>query len=241
MKKKKYHYLSTIRFATLIALSFLGFSGLGEKSILKEVISQDLQSYISTHGETLDSSLFSPYASEYSRIVKIDTVKIVKQIFGRFPKPISDDVPKYISSYRYSCGNWTYFKSNCVGVYEVLKIKDEVTNTVYIAVLHNSPHTEEDLKWEGWHLSIFDEKLDLLSSYDLEKKSPFSFVEEEDMCYTDLRVVKGNLIAVITYTITGSGGFPEKGQSFEFSIEKNNLKLIKSIRIRDGALKSWIK
>ena len=240
MNNKKYHYLYLIQFIVLITLSSLSFDNSGEKSTLIEINSQKLKSYILTHGKILNESLFSPYASEYAKIEKIDTVKIVNQIIGRLPIEHSNDIPTYISSYRYLCGDWTYFMSNSVGVYEVLKVKDTTTNSIYIAVLYNNPNIEEITKLNRWHLSIFNEDVGLISSFDLENKKPFDFVPGDDMIYTDLRVVKGSLIVVITYTQTGSGGFPERGQLFRFSIVANNFKLVESLPVKDGSKKNWL-
>jgi len=144
-------------------------------------------------------------------------------------------LPNYISSYRYLCGNWTYFMSNSVCIYEILKIKDTLTNQIYIIVLHNSPLIEnEPLRLKGWHISIFSDQLDLIQSINLENKSPFRFLTDEDMVYTDLEIENGNILAVITYTFTGSGGAPERGYSFEVSLSGNVAKLVKTTPIKDG-------
>lgn len=240
MNNKKYHYLCLIQFIVLITISSLGFGDSGEKSPLIELNSQKLKTYILTHGKILDERLFSPYASEYAEIEKIDTVKIVNQIFGSLAIEHSNDIPMYISSYKYLCGDWTYFMSNSIGVYEVLKVKDTTTSSIYIAVLYNNPNTDETMKVNGWHLSIFNEDIGLISSFDLENKKLFDSVAGDDMIYTDLRVVKGSLIVVITYTQTGSGGFPERGRLFKFSIVANNFKLVKSLPVKDGSKKKWL-
>jgi hypothetical protein len=232
MKTNKHFHLSIILLVALSSLYAIGYCGGKYNSALKEILSQEVKSYISTHGKTLDSTLFTPYASEYCEIEKISTNKIVKELFGSIPNNSSDDEPQYISSHRYLCGNWTHILSSSVCFYEVIKIKDTLTNQIYIAVLHNSPRTDEPLRLKGWHLSVFNDQFDLIQSVDLEKKSPFRFVSDEDMIYTDLEIENGNILAVITYTMTGSGGSPEKGYSFTISVLGNNVKLVKSSPIK---------
>ncbi len=240
MKRKcNYKMLLLLQGLLILIATFSGF-GQAEKFGLTEKGSPKLQSYFSTLGKTLNNTLFSPYASEYAKIENIDTLKILNQIYGEIKIIKTDEQPKYISSYRYLCGDWTYFMSNSVRVYEIISIKDTLTNKVYIAILHNNPSTEIPLNFEGWQLTLFDKNFNLLSSYDFEKNNQLSAKLEGDMCYTDLRLVKGRIIVVITYTITGSGGFPEKGELYEFKINNEKLELLKSDRIKNGRLKSWM-
>ena len=232
MKTQKHFYLSIILLLAFSSLCSIVYGGDKNKSALKEILSQEVKSYMSTQGETLEDTLFTPYASEYCKNEGISTDKLVKEIFGHIPDDLPNDMPQYISSYRYLCGNWTYFLSSSVCIYEVIKIKDTLTNRIYVAVLHNSLRTDEAMRLKGWHVSVFNEQIDLIHSVNLEKKSPFRFVSDEDMIYTDLEIENGNILAVITYTMTGSGGAPERGYSFEISVIGNKVDLIKSLSIK---------
>jgi len=107
----------------MITLHAHGINADSSNYVLQEINPQKLHSYISTHGEMIEG-LFAPYASEYCSIYDIDTSQIVKNLFGSMVSYSSNDYPKYISSYRYLCGNWTYFISNSVCIYEIIKFRD---------------------------------------------------------------------------------------------------------------------
>jgi len=94
-------------------------------------------------------------------------------------------------------------------------------------VLHNIPKSNDNLIKNNWHLAIFNSRMELMNLFNLEEIFSFDTLSDEDMLYTDLRVEKGNLTAVITYTFTGSGGFPEQGARFQFSRIDNGFYLRK--------------
>ena len=212
--------------------------GQDKEGYLIEVDQKWLGNFEQTHGRAIDG-FFSPYANEYLKAHKIPSKLIIKLLFNSNVATKTGH-PRLISSYPNISGNWTYFQSDSVVVYEALKVQDNAAKK-YLIILYNTLAPEsEPSQDKGWRLAVIDEDLKLKHVFNLNGLSNRETWFGGDMTYTDLNVRNGKLVSVITDVYSGSGGFPEQGFAFYFTAGSTGIKFVKTKVIKDGSQREWL-
>lgn len=179
--------------------------------------------YIQTQGKTVDG-IAAPYVAEYARDNAIDLQRLGKALFPKgFPKSPGSagaDVP--ISSYRYKTGDWTYFQSSTVLLYELLKVSLAHTSASMLLVLYSRSVPDAiviDRFTAEWHLALVSDSYQVLS--DLPFRTHIKHAEKGlwDMIYTDLAIEAAAPVVRIMYAHTGGGGGRDQEFTFHFDIE----------------------
>jgi hypothetical protein len=207
------------------------------------------RAYEVTHGKVVEGR-FTPSAKEYALAAGVDTTDLIRLVVPVAPSQSSSGGARYISSYRYLNGDWTYILSSDVMVYEVLRVKEKNGNAKgreLTAVLYNQnpPDAYEDLH-SGWRL-CFMAGGKMLRTFNMDTLSMNwnwrgrPEYQGGDMTWTDLQVVHGELVAAVTNVMTGSGGFPEQGYAFFFRPSKTGIEFVRLLKINDGRKKEWLK
>jgi hypothetical protein len=188
--------------------------------------------YIRTQGQTV-RGIAAPYVEEYARENGIELERLGKALFPKdFPKPPAPDsagVP--ISSYQYKTGDWTYFQSSTVVLYELLKVRGVDTSAPMLLVLYSRETPDAiiiDRFTAEWRLA------QLTGSYRVSSDVPFEtqIKHEEkglwDMIYTDLAIEDAAPVVRILYAHTGGGGGRDQEFTFHFVLERQppRLKLV---------------
>lgn len=168
-----------------------------------------------THGELLEGAV-APYVDEVSRQFGLSGEDLTRLLS---PQPIGlDGLPfLYVSSWSHIQGNWTYFTSSSLSVFEAIPIQLEEGKEPTLAVLHTDPY---------WRLSLLEKDGLIVQSIDLEEEAQVTPSRGQlggDMVYTDLGVERGALRVSVAFAITGTGGFPLVGTVYTFGASEEEL------------------
>jgi hypothetical protein len=167
--------------------------------------------YESTHGKTLND-VWAPYVEAYAG----DYGVVLNNVLVRLlPQSVQKAAAVwFVSSHRRVDGNFTYFVSNSVVLFDLLKVRCGQGDEALVA-LYNVAAGEKD----GWRLAVLRNDYSVAKTHDLPMKP--SSKEDDlygDMIYADLSVAENALSARVTYVVTGTGGYPEQG--FEYQLRQ---------------------
>jgi hypothetical protein len=144
--------------ASFFSFPLAGLSGQDETASLIEANANPPNDFTDTQGQTVDD-YFSPYAEAYLKSQEILPKRILNALFKDNLPEKSKGIERYISSYRYLSGNWTYFKSHSVVVYEALNVRNSATDKRILLLLYNTltPQSEQPQE-QGWRLAVMDSR-----------------------------------------------------------------------------------
>ncbi len=234
--------------ACLVPLMVLALSdGMGQetkKQSLREIVpARQIEPLPHVEGEHFGR--FTPYALAYATATGIDTGRIMRINSSQIIQEEGELVPRLISSYRY---DRTQVRSQTVLVYEllILEVRDNAREQQYVAILHNyrTPDFNQTQNKE-WRLSILGNQ-GSVTTFNLDSLSGNWMWPNRkeyvggDMTYTDLRVVRGVLAAVVTHSVSGTGHFPEQGYSFFFDPAEGGVVCVRVLRIDEGRERTWL-
>ena len=224
MKMKHY-----INIAICCFLFSFTFSCAAQAISIKE--HQDLLpgDYRATHAKVLREP-YTPYVEEFASMNKIDLTVLIDNLFpdGLPKQQDSLDRSRTLSSYRFLKGDWTFFRSNTVVLYELLRIavsdmKGELYLGLFSDLLPDAIITEPSLK--HWHIALIDSTLDILSNCAFSTPVTDFYEAKYDMLYTNLFVKDGKVFVQISYASTGGTFTEEQEFTMEFEVMKKQLKL----------------
>jgi hypothetical protein len=121
-----------------------------------------------------------------------------------------------------------------------LKIQDKAVRKYLIILYNNLAPASEPSQEKGWRLAVIDENLKVKQVFNLNRLSNQKTWFGGDMTYTDLRIIKGKLVSVITDVFSGSGGSPEQGFAFYFAAGSAGIQFIETKVIKEGRKREWI-
>lgn len=169
--------------------------------------------YVPTHGKVVDE-IAAPYVTEYARVNGIEMHRIIAALFPKPPR--AGDTPISISSYRRRTGDWTFFRSASVRIYELMRLRAADSAGSLFLVLY-APSSPGDLildRFEArWHLALFSSAYALLSNQQFVTRIRHREPGVWDMIYTDMSLSEGSPVVKILYAHTGGGG----GRDQEFT------------------------
>ena len=190
--------------------------------------------YIQTHGQSVEG-IAAPYVAEYARDNSIDVQRLGRALFPKgFPKSSASagaGVP--ISSYQHKTGDWTYFQSSTVVLYELLKIRGEDTSAPMLLVLYSRDTPNAiiiDRFTAEWHLALVSNTYRVFSDVPFQTHIKYEEKGLWDMIFTDLTIEGAAPVVRIKYAHTGGGGGREQEFTFHFGIEgqPRRLKLLEA-------------
>lgn len=164
---------------------------------------------------------FAPYAFDDARKLGLDAQHVLTLLFPEgAPSPLDDltPPPAFISSHAHETGDWTYFMSATVLVYQIVSAGAPGGTLVLYSRSLPGRIIDNVLDVE-WRLALLDRGATAVLS-----ETPFrttmrrrSIDIERDMIYADLSVAANTARVEITYARTGSGSGRE--QSFVATFE----------------------
>jgi len=196
--------------------------------------SPKLSAYRAGHGARLDQPL-APYVEEYLAAQGIKPQCVLEALFpNRMPEP--GDMHVLISSQRYMSGNWTYFRSAGVRVFEVAQIAP-ASELLLVLYAELSPDKLIINQFEAdWRMGLLDIRAcRLLHLTGFTTRIVHRVEGLWDMITTDLRLdhegdgTGTRIAAVVSYSHTGGGGAREQTFKAVFDLDVE----ARRVRLRD--------
>ena len=194
--------------------------------------------YLRTQGQTLQGTA-APYVEEYAKDNSIDLQRLGHVLFpkGYPPPPASGAPPVLISSYEYKRGDWTYFESRTVVLYDLLEIRgDEMEEPMLLLLYsHATPDSIIIDRFEAeWRLALVNTGYQVISDVPFTTRIKHHEKGVWDMIYTGLTIENAAPVVRIMYTHTGGGGGRDQEFTFLFEIERQpRLKLLEGKQTLD--------
>jgi hypothetical protein len=169
------------------------------------------------------TSRWAPYAEDEARRLGLDPARVLATLFpDGAPSPVDPvtTLPAMISSNAHITGEWTYFASATVLVYEAAPLALPAGRGAVVLYSRALPgRMTHDVFDAEWRLALFEvEGARLLADAPFRTRIPHHAPGLWDMIYADL-AVDGVVKVTITYVHTGSGGGRDQAFQARFRTE----------------------
>jgi hypothetical protein len=199
--------------------------------------------YKQTHGRQI-ASIAAPYVEEYATRNDVDLERLTRSLYpdGLAPRSAASGLWISLSSYSHSDGDWTFVRSNRIGIYEMskLRIGDAEPFLLVLRALHPPADMVIDTFDADWYVTLVGPDYQIRAEQVVATHIPHPATGLWDMIYTNLTLQDGHPVVTIAYAHTGGGG--GRNQEFRFDLAVNRepfcLGLVKGEQTQDEYLEA---